>query len=129
MRVLLDECLPRRLSQEIEGHHVVTVPGMGWAGKANGELLYLMSGQFDVFVMMDQGIAYQQKLGVADIAVVTLVAMNNRFDTLRRLVPELLETLARIHPSPGEVVKAGQAGTTSDLRHGLRGVDRAGVWY
>ncbi len=35
MRVLLDECLPRRLASELLAHDVVTVPDMGWAGKSN----------------------------------------------------------------------------------------------
>ena len=41
MRVLLDECLPRRLKLEIRGHSVQTVPEAGWAGRSNGELLSL----------------------------------------------------------------------------------------
>ena len=32
MRVLLDECLPRRLGRELTGHAVTTVPQAGWAG-------------------------------------------------------------------------------------------------
>ena len=43
MRILLDECVPRKLRQELPGHDVRTVPGMGWAGKRNGELLALMA--------------------------------------------------------------------------------------
>ena len=50
MRILLDECVPRRLRRELPGHDVHTVPEMGWAGKKNGELLQLMTGQgFEVF--------------------------------------------------------------------------------
>ena len=30
MRVLLDECLPRRLKRLITGYDVVTVPEAGW---------------------------------------------------------------------------------------------------
>jgi hypothetical protein len=41
MRVLLDECLPRKLKNDLAGHDVRTVPDMGWAGKKNGELLQL----------------------------------------------------------------------------------------
>ena len=33
MRVLLDECLPRRLKRLLADHEVVTVPEAGWAGK------------------------------------------------------------------------------------------------
>lgn len=46
MRVLLDECLPKRLKQWIIGHEVVTVPEAGWSGKDNGELLTLALGRF-----------------------------------------------------------------------------------
>jgi hypothetical protein len=31
VRVLLDECLPRRLKGELVGHDARTVPEMGWA--------------------------------------------------------------------------------------------------
>jgi hypothetical protein len=39
MRVLLDECVPRGLRDEIAGHEVSTVAEAGWAGVKNGELL------------------------------------------------------------------------------------------
>lgn len=39
MRVLLDECLPRRLKAHLAGHQAITVPEAGWAGKKNGDLL------------------------------------------------------------------------------------------
>lgn len=41
MKLLLDECIDRRLSKEIEGHQMVTVPQAGWTGMQNGELLGL----------------------------------------------------------------------------------------
>ena len=39
MRVLLDECVPRALRDDIPGHEVKTVAEAGWAGVKNGELL------------------------------------------------------------------------------------------
>jgi hypothetical protein len=63
MRILLDECVPRRLARELAGHDVRTVPEMGWSGKRNGELLQLMAGQgFEVFLTVDQNLRYQQNL-------------------------------------------------------------------
>ena len=41
MRILLDECLPKRLKRDLVGHPARTVPEMGWASKKNGELLAL----------------------------------------------------------------------------------------
>ena len=36
MRVLLDECLPERLKDELPGHQVRTAREAGLAGKKNG---------------------------------------------------------------------------------------------
>ena len=63
MRVLLDECVPRRLSRELVGRHVRTVPEMGWAGKKNGELIQAMIGQgFEILVTVDRNLRYQLRM-------------------------------------------------------------------
>lgn len=93
MRVLLDECLPRRLKRELVGHDARTAPAMGWASKRNGELLALAVGQFDVFLTADRNVSYQQDLSLFDIAIVLLVARSNRFEDLRPPAPRFLEIL------------------------------------
>ena len=65
MRVLLDECLPRRLKRDLAGHEVTTVPEAGWAGTKNGELLRLAAARFDAFVTIDQGLAFQLNMAAA----------------------------------------------------------------
>ena len=47
MKVILDECLPKRLISELPGYEVVTVPMVGWAGVKNGELLRKIDGHYD----------------------------------------------------------------------------------
>jgi hypothetical protein len=39
VRILLDECIDRRLARDILGHEVRTVAEMGWAAMKNSELL------------------------------------------------------------------------------------------
>jgi len=41
VRVLLDECVDRRLGRQFSSHAVKTVPEMGWATIRNGDLLAL----------------------------------------------------------------------------------------
>jgi hypothetical protein len=94
VRVLLDECLPRRLKRELVGHDAKTAPEMGWASKRNGELLALAAGQFDVFLTADRNLSYQQDVSSFDIAIVVLVARSNTFEDLRPLAPRVLEVLA-----------------------------------
>ena len=105
MRVLLDECLPRRLKRELVGHDVKTAPEMGWASKRNGELLALAVSHFDVFLTADRNLSCQQEVSVFDIAVVVLAARSNRLDDLRPLVPQLLEILPTAKRGAVTVVK------------------------
>lgn len=93
MRVLLDECIDRRLAQDLTGHEVTTVPEMGWATIENGKLLALAEKEFDVFLTVDRNLSFQQNLPRFSIAVVVLRTSSNRLDDLRRLVPKLLQVL------------------------------------
>ncbi len=94
MKVLLDECLPARFKQDLSAYDVATVPDMGWAGKVNGELLRLAKDKFDVFVTVDQNLQYQQNLNQSNLAIVLLRVPNNRYQTLRNLVPRLIRLLS-----------------------------------
>jgi hypothetical protein len=93
MKVLLDECVDWRLSRDIVGHDVKTVRQMGWQTIKNGELMRLVSGNFDVFVTVDRNLSFQQNLSAYNFSVIVLVAKTNRLADLRPLVPKLLESL------------------------------------
>lgn len=78
MKVLLDECVDRRLAREIAGHEVVTVPDAGWASIKNGDLLSLAEKKFDALVTVDRNLQFQQNLSRLSIAVLILRAPTNR---------------------------------------------------
>ena len=103
MRVLLDECAPRKLRQELPGHHVRTVFEMGWSGTKDNPLLRRARSEFDVFLTVDQGIQYQQNLSGLGLAVVVLAGKSNDIDDLRHLMPEVRRLLKDL--TPGQVVK------------------------
>jgi Domain of unknown function (DUF5615) len=70
VKVLLDECVDRRLAQEIIGHEVQTVPQMGWAGKRNGELLSLAAAAFDAFITVDRNLPKHHDIASYDLAAI-----------------------------------------------------------
>jgi predicted nuclease of predicted toxin-antitoxin system len=96
MKILIDECLPRKLKHELPSHEVYTVPEIGWASKKNGELLRLMLGQFDVFITIDNNMQHQQSLAGLEVAFIVLVAQNNKLLTLKPLMPKVLKVLETI---------------------------------
>lgn len=56
MRVLLDECLPRKLGRLLVGHEVTKVQQAGWAGLVNGRLLQQIDGSHDAFITVDRNL-------------------------------------------------------------------------
>ena len=96
MRVLLDECAPRRLQRELPGHDVRTDAEMGWGGVKNGALLQRAAAEFDVFLTVDQNVRYQQNLSALPIPVIVLIAASNDIDVLRLLMPKVRELLPNI---------------------------------
>ncbi len=105
MRVLLDECVDRRLAWEILGHDVKTVPEVGWAALENGELLARAEQEFDAFVTVDRNLPFQQDLSRFSVAVIVLRAPSNRLADLRGLMPKLLGVLPIA--KPGQVTWVG----------------------
>ncbi len=96
MRVLLDECLPRRLAARLAGHEVKTVPQAGWASIRDGELLKRAASDYDVFVTADRNLSFQQNLAGLKMAVIVLRAPSNRFEDLLPLTPGILTALMTI---------------------------------
>jgi len=97
MKLLLDECLPRKLKNHLLGHECHTVPEAGWAGKKNGELLLLgeKSG-FDIFLTLDRGMEHEQNLKGVGIAVILLSARSSRLADLLPRIPAILTALPSI---------------------------------
>jgi len=106
MRVILDECLPRQLGQEIVGHEVTTVPKVGWSGVLNGKLLALIQDKFDAFVTIDKNLVNQQKIAGLSFGVVILRAASNDITDLKPLVPGILAALAEIKSAQVLIVGA-----------------------
>ena len=104
MKLLLDECIDRRLARDLEGHDVKTVPQMGWAGIKNGALLILAEKEFDVFITVDRNLSFQQNLPKFSIAVLVLHATSNRLADLKLLVPNILSTLPTLTKGDAEPI-------------------------
>lgn len=93
MKVLLDECIDRRLAKELLSYEVRTVPQMGWAGIKNGQLLALAAAEFDVFITVDRNLSFQQNLPQFNLSVIVLQAISNRLADLKPLAPKILAIL------------------------------------
>ena len=98
MKILLDECLPRRLLRDFSAYSTTTVPRQGWAGLKDRELLQKAGDEFDVFITLDRGLVFQQNLSDINLCVVVIQAVNSRYETLQPGIPEIMHAIERAEP-------------------------------
>ncbi|MGD0790171.1 MAG: DUF5615 family PIN-like protein [Terriglobales bacterium] len=107
MKVLLDECLPRKLKDRFASHDCYTVPEAMLGGKKNGELLAIAESQgFEIFLTMDRGLEYEQNLTGRQIGVIIFRAKSNRLVDLTPLVEACLIQMRAI--KPGQIARIGE---------------------
>lgn len=96
MRVLLDESVPRALGFELEGHFVRTAQSVGFSTLSNGKLMQAMVEMgFEVLITFDQNLPYQQNTKLP-VAIIILIAQNNRVDTAKGFASSILQTLTTV---------------------------------
>jgi predicted nuclease of predicted toxin-antitoxin system len=106
MKILLDECIDRRLAREFADYDIKTVPQMGWAGIKDARLLVLAAAEFDVFITVDRNLSFQQNITQFDIAVIVLQASSNRLADLKPLAPRILAILGTATKGQATLVNA-----------------------
>lgn len=95
MRILLDECVPFQVRNALSGHDVATTQKMGWGGKSNGDLLNSAEqGGFEIFIVADKNLRYQQNLSVRRIAILEL--WTNHRPTLEKHFAEIRDAVVKM---------------------------------
>ena len=95
-KLLLDECVPRKLASSFpDDFEVKTAPKMGWGGLENGELLQCAAENgFSAFITIDRNIQSQQNPDTLPITIVLLEAPpNNLLEDLQPLIPKVVSKL------------------------------------
>lgn len=75
MKLLLDECIDRKLTRE-----------------------------FDVFITVDRNLSFQQNLSQFNIGVIVLQAKSNRLGDLKPLIPKVLSILDKVIKGQATIV-------------------------
>jgi predicted nuclease of predicted toxin-antitoxin system len=104
MKIIIDECLPKRLKNLLPDYDVQTVPQMGLAGSKDTALLDALDARkIDVFITIDGNIEYQQNFSGRVFGTVVIRAVSNRFQDLVALESALLTALQQA--TPGNIIR------------------------
>lgn len=88
MKILLDECVTKRLKQHLKEFEVFTVTEMGWNGFKNGKLLsQCVDNHFDIVLTIDKNLMFQQNLDKFLITIAVLDSLTSKIEELVLFMP------------------------------------------
>ncbi len=94
MKILLDECVTKRLKQHLKEHEVFTVTEMRWNGLKNGKLLTAcVDNNFDILLTIDKNLMHQQNLDKYKISIVVLHSLTSKIEELVVCMTSLKEQM------------------------------------
>ena len=70
MKILLDECVTKKLKNHLIEFEIFTVSEMGWSGVKNGQLMTLcIENNFDILLTIDKNLMFQQNLDKYNVTI------------------------------------------------------------
>jgi predicted nuclease of predicted toxin-antitoxin system len=88
MKILLDECVTKRLKKHLEEYEVYTVRELGLGGTKNGKLMeFCVENNFDILLTIDKHLMFQQNLDKYPITIVVLNSFSSKIEELVAFLP------------------------------------------
>jgi predicted nuclease of predicted toxin-antitoxin system len=88
MKILLDECVTKRLKNYLAEFEVFTVRELELSGKKNGELMnYCVENNFYFLLTIDKNLMFQQNLDKYPITIIVLNSFTSKLEELVNFLP------------------------------------------
>ena len=83
MKILLDECVTKKLKNHLIEFEVFTVFEMGWSGVKNGKLMILcVESNFDILLTIDKNLMFQQNLDKHNVTIAVINCKTSKIEDL-----------------------------------------------
>lgn len=88
MKILLDECVTKRLKKQLVEFEVFTVRELELSGIKNGKLMtYCAENNFDILLTIDKNLMFQQNLDKYPLTIVVLNCFTSKIEELVTFMP------------------------------------------
>src|SRR5690606_9977952 len=88
MKILLDECVTKRLQPYLSEYEVFTVSQMSWNGIKNGELMRLcVENNFDILLTIDKNLIFQHNLDKYKLTIAVINSQTSKIEELILFLP------------------------------------------
>jgi predicted nuclease of predicted toxin-antitoxin system len=97
MKILLDECVTKRLKRYLEPFEILTVSEMGWNGMKNGRLMVAcVENGFDILVTIDKNLMFQQNLEKYPVIIAVLNCKTSKVQELLEFIPSFIAQIPNL---------------------------------
>lgn len=94
MKILLDECVSKRLKNYLTEFDTFIVSELGISGIKNGKLMnFCKENNFDILLTIDKNLVFQQNLDKYPISIVVLNSYTSKLDELILFLPSFKEQI------------------------------------
>ena len=105
MKILLDECVTKRLKRHLEEFEVYTVREMGWGGIKNGKLMGLcVENNFDILLTIDKNLMFQQNLSKYSLTIVVINSLTSKLEELTEFLPSFKSQIESFQKSQAYII-------------------------
>jgi predicted nuclease of predicted toxin-antitoxin system len=88
MKILLDECVTKRLKIHLDEFDVFTVSELKLNGLKNGKLMqYCVDNGFDIILTIDKNLMFQQNLDKYPITITVFNCLTSKIEELLTFLP------------------------------------------
>jgi len=106
MKILLDECITKKIKKHLLDLDVTTVSERGWSGIKNGKLMKLcIEHQIDIFLTIDKNIMYQQNLSNLEITIVILNTPSSKSEIIKEYLPKFISLMNSFEKSRAYIIE------------------------
>ena len=106
MKILLDECVTKRLKPYLSDFEVCTVREMNWSGVKNGELMSLcVANHFDIILTIDKNMIYQQNIEKYPITIVVFDSSTSKIEELVLFIPSFLKQIYNLEKNKAYIIE------------------------
>ena len=106
MKILLDECVPKRLKMYLEEFEVFTVIELGLSGIKNGILMtYCIENNFDLLLTIDKNLMFQQNLDQYSVIIAVLNCKTSKIEELVTFLPSFKSQVDHFHKKKAYIIE------------------------
>ncbi|MBP6431338.1 MAG: DUF5615 family PIN-like protein [Ferruginibacter sp.] len=105
MKILLDECVTKRLKKYLNEFNVFTVNELGWSGIKNGKLMTLcIEHNFDILLTIDKNLMHQQNLENYPVSIVVINCFTSKIEDIITYIPSFVNQIPLLEKSKAYII-------------------------